>query len=202
MPSRAGKLLAFLVLLGGTAAAPAEEIVSPLPPHTARPAATILLWATVGAGRPGRLTTAPRSPTPALLEAIAAWLASEFALPAMADAPAVELAAPRRMIEVRLGGGPPASFTPDLVAAYDDRTRTIYLPRRWTGGTAAELSVLVHEMVHHLQSSAGARFECAEAREKTAYEAQARWLAAFGSGLEAEFGVDPLTLLVRTRCFR
>jgi hypothetical protein len=201
MPRRAGKLLAFLIVLGGTAAAPADDVVSPLPPRTARPAAAILLSATVGAGRPGG-ATATRPPTPAHLNAIAAWLASEFARPAMDDAPAVEFAAPRRMIEVRLGGGSSASVTPDLVAAYDDRTRTIYLPQGWTGGSAAELSVLVHEMVHHLQNSAGASFECAEAREKPAYEAQARWLAAFGSGLGAEFGIDPLTLLVRTSCLR
>jgi len=88
------------------------------------------------------------------------------------------------------------------IALYDDEARTIYLPTGWTGATPAEFSILVHEMVHHLQNSAGAGFECPEAREKMAYESQARWLAMFGSDLAAGFGIDPLTLLVRTSCFR
>ena len=42
----------------------------------------------------------------------------------------------------------------ETVAVYDDATRTIYLAEGWSGATRAELSVLVHEMVHHLQSRA------------------------------------------------
>ena len=77
---------------------------------------------------------------------------------------------------------------------------TIYLPADWTGSTPAEVSVLVHEMVHHLQNVANTKFECPQAREQLAYAAQQRWLGLFDRTLEDEFQLDPFTLLVTTRC--
>jgi hypothetical protein len=78
--------------------------------------------------------------------------------------------------------------------------RTIYLPKTWTGDTPVELSILVHEMVHHLQNLAGMTFACPGAREKLAYAAQKDWLALFGHDLFTEFETDAFTLLVRTEC--
>ena len=43
----------------------------------------------------------------------------------------------------------------EVVAEYDNSTKTIFLSDTWKGETAAELSVLVHEMVHHLQRRRG-----------------------------------------------
>ena len=85
-------------------------------------------------------------------------------------------------------------------AIYADATQTIYLPERWTGTTAAELSVLVHEMVHHLQNVGQLKYSCPQAREVVAFAAQERWLSLSGRTLESEFGIDKLTLLVRTNC--
>ena len=85
-------------------------------------------------------------------------------------------------------------------AFYDDKTRTIFLPKGWTGRSPAELSVLVHEMVHHVQNVAGLTYACPEEREKIAYAAQRQWLALFGRDLMREFKIDPMTLLVRTNC--
>ena len=89
----------------------------------------------------------------------------------------------------------------DVVAVYVDATSTIYLPKGWRGETAAELSVLVHEMVHHLQSRGQLKFECPRAREKLAYEAQERWLNLFGRDLLRDFEIDPFTRLVLTSCY-
>ena len=91
-------------------------------------------------------------------------------------------------------------YRTETVALYDDRDNTIYLPTKWTGQTPAEVSVLVHEMVHHLQNIAKAKFECPQAREQLAYAAQQKWLALFGRNLNDEFQIDPFTLLVTTRC--
>ncbi len=63
-----------------------------------------------------------------------------------------------------------------------------------------DVSVLVHEMVHHLQNVGGQKFDCPEAREKTAYEAQERWLAMFGLSLQDELNIDPFTVLVKGMC--
>ena len=54
------------------------------------------------------------------------------------------------------------------MAAYDPLTQTIFLPERWTGNTPAEISVLVHEMVHHLQNVARLKYECVQASEELA----------------------------------
>ena len=58
----------------------------------------------------------------------------------------------------------------------------------------AELSVLVHEMVHHLQAASDMRFACPAEREVLAYRAQGAWLGLFGESLESAFGIDAATL--------
>jgi hypothetical protein len=60
--------------------------------------------------------------------------------------------------------------------------------------------VLAHELVHHIQNMSGEKFDCPQAREALAYRAQLRWLELFGKTLEDEFEIDPMTVLVRTRC--
>ena len=89
----------------------------------------------------------------------------------------------------------------DTVAVYSDAARTIYLPEGWTGSTPAELSVLVHEVVHHAQNVLGLKYECPQEREQLAYRAQERWLGLFGRSLASDFELDPMSLLVKTRCF-
>lgn len=158
------------------------------------------------------VTGSGHSPT-ALLQAIAAWLSSEFGLPPVRELPAVNLASKRQMLSLRHramspspGAGYTASRIPietaeDILAIYDTGARTIYLPERWSGKTPADLSMLVHEMVHHLQHVGGLKFACPEEREKMAFKAQERWLQLFGSSLEADFELDPFTILARTNCF-
>ncbi len=153
-------------------------------------------------------------PTKPLLVLISKWLAQNFDLPAIGDPPRVNLVDPKTMANLRRGwtGAEsrtvPLAFNPlqpvdrndESVAIYDDDTRTIYLPNGWTGRTAAETSILVHEMVHHLQNIAGEKFECPEAREKAAYSAQEAWLEMFGSTLDNQLNIDPFTQLVLSTC--
>jgi hypothetical protein len=150
-----------------------------------------------------------------LLTAIVTWLSVNFGLPANYDLPRVAFVTSETMHAVRYkgagagkGGSPSlqpgtkigSEQLPELEAIYDDKTRTIYLEGDWSGKTPAELSVLVHEMVHHLQHAADLKYACAAEREKAAYAAQRRWLALYGLDLEDEFKLDPMTLLVRTNC--
>ena len=94
--------------------------------------------------------------------------------------------------------GPPHAR--EVIAVYDDEMKTIYLPEGWTGATPAERSVLVHEMVHHLQNLGKLKYECPPAREELAYAAQDRWLGLSGLNLADEFEIDPFMLTVSTRC--
>ena len=152
----------------------------------------------------------------ALLTALVTWIAANFDLPRDYDHPQVQagagdgdhvLALPGLHARAAAGG---AEFTPgetrtgshrrEVVAVYDDRTKTIFLPDTWTGETPADLSVLVHEMVHHLQNSAQMKYECPGAREQLAYAAQDKWLNLFGRDLSSEFELDAFTLKMTTAC--
>ncbi|WP_232816716.1 DUF6647 family protein [Paracoccus zhejiangensis] len=145
------------------------------------------------------VASAARPSEPSLLEVIELWLVSNFDLVPAENAP--ELRAMTAADLVALRHGPNSSVSPgDVVAAYDHRSRTIYLTDGWRGQDAAELSVMVHEMVHHLQASAGMRFSCPAERERLAYEAQDAWLQLFGQNLTSALNIDPAALLVSTVC--
>jgi uncharacterized protein DUF6647 len=151
----------------------------------------------------------------ALLTVIVTWLSISFGLPTNYEHPRVELVSAAEMADVRhsrvasrlpdriaaeTAPSAPPEFGHEVHAIYDDGSRTIYLPAEWTVATPAEVSLLVHELVHHLQNVTGLTYDCPEAREKPAYRAQARWLELFGKNLADEFGLDAMTILLRTSC--
>lgn len=134
----------------------------------------------------------------ALMTAMLAWLAANFDLPVIHHHPDVVFVPTEHITEIRYGGQ--SAHRREVLAVYDDKSRTIYLSDTWTGETPADLSILVHELVHHLQRVAGLRDECPAAREKLAYDAQAQWLALSGHSIYEEFEIDPLTLKLTTTC--
>ncbi len=154
-------------------------------------------------------------PTEALLTEIVTWLSANFDLPAIQDHPGVEFVPPAKLAGMRYEGQSllpdrtreTAAYEPvetthqrEVVALYEGTTRTIFLSNSWTGTTPVDQSVLVHEMVHHLQNVGKLKFECPMAREKLAYLAQDRWLKRFGKDLEKEFDVDMFTILISSAC--
>jgi hypothetical protein len=136
---------------------------------------------------------------PSLIDTIELWLVTNFDLKPMASPPELMTVAPSRLVEIRYGSASLVS-PGDVVAAYDEASRVIYLTEGWNGRTPEQLSVLVHEMVHHLQASADMRFACPAEREVLAYRAQDAWLRLFGTDLESAFGIGAATLLVATVC--
>jgi len=158
-------------------------------------------------------------PPRALIKAIKSWLSFNFNLRASYPDPYVELATPEKIASLRYHGFlsdrprdivvadqkvpvplDTAHDPEEVIALYDDELKTIYLPNNWNGGAPAELSVLVHEMVHHLEGATKINYECPQAREQLAYTAQEKWLALFGRNLKSELEIDPLTLVVSTYC--
>jgi hypothetical protein len=145
----------------------------------------------------------------ALLTAIVVWLSANFGLPANFESPRIRFASPAELtflLKRSVGSEaknqiPTAEASSDIVSLYSNESKTIYLPDGWTGKTPAELSILVHEMVHHLQNVGELKFECPQAREELAYQAQDRWLHLFGRELEQEFELDEFSIVMKTRCF-
>jgi hypothetical protein len=146
----------------------------------------------------GQAAAAPEVPFAALGTALGAFVAVALGT-AAPPPPEIGFADADGLRTLRYGAGAAAPAL-ELVALYDDADRRILLPAGWTGSTPAELSVLVHELVHHLQASEGRRYACGGEREAEAYAVQARWLALFGETLEGAFGIDAMTRLVLTRC--
>jgi uncharacterized membrane protein len=156
---------------------------------------------------------APAYPPQAVLKQIVIWLSTNFYLPRIIIYPNIEFVsraeldtmtskefawvAPRDIVLENQRGPRVVS---EASAMYDDEMKTIYLPEGWTGATAAEQSILVHEMVHHLQSLGKLAYDCPSAREQLAYDAQDTWLGRFGLNLATEFKIDAFTLAVSTRC--
>ena len=98
-----------------------------------------------------------------LMAVIALWLSTNFGLPHSFEYPRIEMVQPAQLVALRykafLGNAPRDTANAgslqnqrEIVSVYDDTTRTIYLRSDWTGQDPAETSVLVHEMVHHLQN--------------------------------------------------
>ena len=147
----------------------------------------------------------------ALLTTIVLWLSTNFGLPASYDHPLVQLVPETKIIELRYKGIAgwqlqAGTVPPSLpgqrmtLSVYDDAARTIYLPENWLDAKPADLSILVHEMVHHLQNVGKLKFECPQEREQLAYKAQEQWLGLFGRDLLSDFELDRFTLLVSTKC--
>jgi hypothetical protein len=151
----------------------------------------------------------------ALVAAMILWLSANFGLAATSEQPSVSIVPATEILFRRYDARDPdkqrellAKTTEiassykgrSVVAIYDRSTKTIMLQEGWSGTTAAELSVLLHELVHHLQDASNLRYECPAAREQLAYAAQERWLALFGQSLESQFDIDAFTLKVSTTC--
>ena len=134
----------------------------------------------------------------ALLAAIVTWLAMNFGLPANYVFPTVRYLSQKEIYLARYGTTEPR-FWP-VAAIYDIPNNTIILPHGWTPTSPTDVSVLVHEMVHHLQNKAGLKYACNEEREAVAYAAQERWLNHFGTNLQNEFHFNALTLKILTSC--
>lgn len=195
---------------GAQAQAVAPAAASPAATASVAPA-TVRIPGTEYVVRLDRRAAPPQASLPdrALLQAIVVWLADNFGLPRDADLPVVRRETATRIAAMHYGyalsddpqvrdGTPPGQRT--VIATYDSLSGTVYLPEAWQGRTAAELSILVHELVHHLQHRGHRRHACVEAGEALAFDAQDRWLGLFGSDLAAEFQIDGFTRLAATLC--
>lgn len=90
----------------------------------------------------------------ALLTAIAVWLSANFPLPVSLDHPriqfvsAAEMIAPLNKYPLQRKDISASEISSDIVSLYSNESKTIFLLNGWEGKTPAELSILVHEMVH------------------------------------------------------
>lgn len=88
-------------------------------------------------------------------------------------------------------------------ALYDHRSATMLLPDTWSADKVYDISMLLHELVHHMQAEAGVTAEtvkCVGAVEKPAYDAQMAWLKAAGLDPMEVMGINGLAYAFLTAC--
>jgi hypothetical protein len=90
----------------------------------------------------------------------------------------------------------------NTVALYNRETQTITINETFDPADEYDLSVLLHEFIHHLQNINGdKRTGCAGDMEKQAYETQRRFLETRGTADTSKLmGIDTFTQLLITTC--
>ncbi len=145
-------------------------------------------------------------PNAELVDAMTQWIVDVSGMQAPEEPPRFRLMSPAALMAEAFTAAEgakkafrPPSGSPTIEALYDRRHSTILLPDGWHPNPIY-LSALAHELVHHIQAQADYRYACVGAAEAPAYAVQEEWLQLFGTTLEGSYGIDRLTLFVRTTC--
>lgn len=83
-------------------------------------------------------------------------------------------------------GSKRAAYVRTVRGLYDGDSSTIWLVRPWSAHDPRDVSVLLHELVHHRQAGEG-HWYCPGAQELPAYRAQQAWLAELGLELDVNW---------------
>lgn len=138
-----------------------------------------------------------------LMTALMAWAAVYTGLPIPVSTPNVVLV-DRCDIPRMFFNDPSFPCSESMIEAlYEFETQTIYLPNTWSPVDFRDVSVLLHELVHHMQGMAGVRdaTQCAARDiEKPAYDAQIAFIEAAGAPGFETIGINPLAYMMLTHC--
>lgn len=104
------------------------------------------------------------------------WLDENSPYPARAEAARVQIVSPQRILALSPSATRLWSRRRGL---YDPDTATIYLARPWSMRNPQDASVLLHELIHHRQTTAR-HWVCPGQQELPAYRLQQAWLAEQG----------------------
>lgn len=131
---------------------------------------------------------------------IARLAAADFAdLPVPYDnLPAIHFAPPDAINRLVYGDREHDGTT--VLAAYHSSSQTIFLSDDWTGDEVVDRSILLHELIHHMQAAAGLEYSCSGLRERVAYEAQRKFLESQDVDIFEALGIDRLFYAVVTNC--
>ena len=148
-----------------------------------------------------------RRPIGPIISLIGKFLSEKLEFPGPVRPPRVEFVSSQQIAIIRYRD---LSAEPELLwfsgkpnaldMAYDNANGVIYLSEYWTGGSPAELSVLLHGLVNHTQREYGLTYACSQQREGVAFAAQEAWLKQFGQTLSDTFGLDEAAYMLSTQC--
>ena len=140
------------------------------------------------------------------------WIASVTGIPVPDTMPTLERASLVEMycaVYELEGENCPKELDTDTllpVATYAPKTGVITVWSKMELRSTRGYMTLVHELVHHMQTEAGLKYECRGALEKVAYDTVLKWLGTQGYDPWVEYerltGTDKFTYLLITSCFQ
>ena len=141
--------------------------------------------ATVVSARPDRATTAPvvlplnaSDTRQAMAEADVRWIAGKTGWKT-ASAPRIELRTTRDLAIMFFGNADGFEGVRPL-ALYARDQHILFLADELALDNLLDQSILLHELVHHMQISNNVEFHCREETERQAYRLQIDWLREHG----------------------
>ena len=92
--------------------------------------------------------------------------------------------------------------TDSILGVYDHKTKRIYLNiATFSWENEVQNSILVHELVHHMQFANNIPYKCLGELEELAYDVQNKWLLENGKrDVYKELDISPLWILVIKAC--
>ena len=91
----------------------------------------------------------------------------------------------------------------NILGLYNNEIKTIFLEKDFWWASVRDQSILLHELVHHMQYTMNwglYRKKCKGHIEKEAYDLQEKWLAIRGLELGPTIDLGPLMRHVLTQC--
>jgi hypothetical protein len=136
-----------------------------------------------------------------LVVALMTWISASSGLPMPDSPPTIVRVSAREMARrARPEGSVETEAASPYLALYHAGSATVLLRRDWDRAGLRDRSILVHELVHHLQAHAARSYPCRGAREREAYRLQAAWLDERGADLFEVMGMNALVYSAVTRC--
>jgi len=89
-----------------------------------------------------------------------------------------------------------------VVAVYNHDSKVIHLPEYFNPKILSHRSILLHELVHHMQYANGynKKVECMELLESQAYDLQEKWLEENNAEMPDDLKIGPIMRSLVTRC--
>lgn len=141
-----------------------------------------------------------------LLRALMVWASAQTGLPASEELPVIRIADQCEIERIYYDDATKdcGDSAMRIQAIYDPRASLMHLPEGWSENNIYDVSMLVHEIVHHLQARAGITAKTVNCIgrdvEKPAYDAQIAWLEAAGLDAFETMGINGLSYHMLTIC--